>query len=1209
MRVRKIEIDGFKSYAQKQVVDNFDPQFNAITGLNGSGKSNILDAICFVLGITNLSQVRASQLVDLVYKQGQAGVTKATVTITFDNSDREKSPVGYEKYNEIIVRRQIIVNGRNTYTINGTAATNSRVADMFRSVGLNVNNPHFLIMQGRITKVLNMKPAEILAMIEEAAGTRMFEAKKQAAIKTIEKKQWKVEEIKQLLRDDILPGVEKLKKDRNNYLEYQKIGRDIEILERRLIAFDFYNSLSRLEKLSSDIMEIKNRQVELEKLISAAQEDLTQKEQLLANLEEDRKNKDSEEKKQIEDNVKKLSAKMIDAEGRRDAVKEKMKDQSKAVERKQKSIASDKKVLEKKSAELEKLENENGSDEQMGEEAEKAVDDARKKLEAIAKGLTTDESGNAVSLNTQLSVQRTAFSELETTVKKSSMRLKHLESCLPQKRKELASLKSNNSKEEEERKNLQIEVADLKRQLEAIGYNKEAEAELVKQQKSLFAERQQLSNEIEVFESKNQHLRFSYSKPHSNFNCGSVRGLVAKLFTVKDMQYATALEVAAGSCLSYVIVDSARTAKELLEHGQLNRRVTMVPLDKVQGREIDRRKLQRAVALVGKGNVMLAKDLLGYDNELEPVMNYIFGNVLITTSDDYAKQVTFDPQILTRSVSIDGSDFNPAGVLSGGSRGNRTAVLIEIKKVVESTSKIAEIDAQLAVVNDELANFSVLRKNSEELEALYQKRCGMYKAVCHALQYSPMQLLTDEITEMEKELAELQNTISSSTQEMGHMKEKINELEQKKKNEKAFRDREKKLAQKELQEAEKKLAHLKNTFENVKTALLTIREETNSLTKNIEDDEKDLKSMTETLVEYEANFNALEEEVKQTKVEAEKEQQKLQVFLKEMRKQDTEIRKVVETVNSINKQIKEYELNCYSSKKDAEDIEKNKEELEKRVSSFRSHLEHRYKWITDEKRHFGKPGSMYDFTEYSMDSGVKALDEKKKRKEFLENTINAKAMHMLGQAEEQCRQIELKRQQLEKDKEKLFNVISILDEKKRKEILRAHQQVNKDFGNIFSTLLPGTDAKLEPPYGAESALEGLEVKVAFRGKWKESLGELSGGQRSLVALSLVLAMLKFNPAPLYILDEVDAALDLSHTQNIGAMIKAHFKESQFIVVSLKDGMFNHANVLFKTRFADGTSMVTRTENRSSCTNRGLDGKENLNDVEESGAKRRKPSAC
>lgn len=136
--------------------------------------------------------------------------------------------------------------------------------------------------------------------------------------------------------------------------------------------------------------------------------------------------------------------------------------------------------------------------------------------------------------------------------------------------------------------------------------------------------------------------------------------------------------------------------------------------------------------------------------------------------------------------------------------------------------------------------------------------------------------------------------------------------------------------------------------------------------------------------------------------------------------------------------------------------------------------------------------------------------------------------------------------------------------------------MNKDFGSIFSTLLPGAEAKLQPPEN-ETITDGLEVKVGFSGVWKESLGELSGGQRSLVALSLVLAMLLYKPAPLYILDEVDAALDLSHTENIGTMLKRHFKHSQFIVVSLKDGMFNNANVLFTTRFIDGMSTISRTE--------------------------------
>lgn len=170
MHITEIVLDGFKSYAKRTVISGFDPEFNAITGLNGTGKSNILDSICFVLGISNLTQVRAANLNDLIYKQGQAGVTKASVTLVFDNSNASMSPLGYEQLSVITVTRQIAIGGRNKYLINGHNAQLQRVQNLFHSVQLNVNNPHFLIMQGRITKVLNMKPIETLGMIEEAAG-------------------------------------------------------------------------------------------------------------------------------------------------------------------------------------------------------------------------------------------------------------------------------------------------------------------------------------------------------------------------------------------------------------------------------------------------------------------------------------------------------------------------------------------------------------------------------------------------------------------------------------------------------------------------------------------------------------------------------------------------------------------------------------------------------------------------------------------------------------------------------------------------------------------------------------------------------------------------------------------------------------------------------------------------------------------------------
>mmetsp|Transcript_30011 Transcript_30011/g.72920 ORF Transcript_30011/g.72920 Transcript_30011/m.72920 type:complete len:226 (-) Transcript_30011:116-793(-) len=185
-------------------------------------------------------------------------------------------------------------------------------------------------------------------------------------------------------------------------------------------------------------------------------------------------------------------------------------------------------------------------------------------------------------------------------------------------------------------------------------------------------------------------------------------------------------------------------------------------------------------------------------------------------------------------------------------------------------------------------------------------------------------------------------------------------------------------------------------------------------------------------------------------------------------------------------------------------------------------------------------------------------------------------MAMFDKAGNDFEELSKKRDVVHRDKEQIEQTIAELDAMKQDAVRKTWVQVNKHFGSIFSTLLPGAMAKLEPPDGM-SELDGLEIRVAFNGEWKQTLMELSGGQKSLLALSLVLALLLFKPAPMYILDEIDAALDLSHTQNIGHMIKTHFPHSQFIVVSLKEGMFNNANVLFRTRFVDGTSMVARSQ--------------------------------
>lgn len=252
----------------------FDPHFNAITGLNGSGKSNILDSICFVLGITNLSQVRAGNLSELVYKQGQAGVNKAIVTIVFNNEDESCSPVGYEQCKEVTVTRQVLLGGKSKYLINGRNAPAGQVQNLFHSVQLNVNNPHFLIMQGRITKVLNMKPHEILGMVEEAAGTRMYETKRVAALKTIDKKQAKVDELNSVLSEEITPTLERLRGEKQNYLKWSKNRGDIERIERFVVASEFMDAKNALEDDSEGSEDMKDKVVELQQTRTQLEEEI-----------------------------------------------------------------------------------------------------------------------------------------------------------------------------------------------------------------------------------------------------------------------------------------------------------------------------------------------------------------------------------------------------------------------------------------------------------------------------------------------------------------------------------------------------------------------------------------------------------------------------------------------------------------------------------------------------------------------------------------------------------------------------------------------------------------------------------------------------------------------------------------------------------------------------------------------------------------------
>lgn len=287
------------------------------------------------------------------------------------------------------------------------------------------------------------------------------------------------------------------------------------------------------------------------------------------------------------------------------------------------------------------------------------------------------------------------------------------------------------------------------------------------------------------------------------------------------------------------------------------------------------------------------------------------------------------------------------------------------------------------------------------------------------------------------------------------------------------------------------------------------------------------------------------------------------------------------------KQTEEAQHSAKAEAKKAEKEAEKEEKARKEAEEKRNSLREKHTWIPTEERQFGLEGSDYDFSTTSPEEKKEELQKVQKEHESLERRVNKAVVSSWDTADAQYKELSAKRKALANDKEKIESVIGELDEKKEEALRQTWQKVDSDLASIFSLLLPGSSAKLEPEAG-KSFLQGLEIRVQLGDAWKESLSELSGGQRSLLALSFILSLLLFKPAPIYILDEVDAALDPSHTQNIGKMIKEHFPFSQFIIVSLKEGMFSNANALFRTYFVDGTSTVVRekatTQNGSGNNN-------------------------
>lgn len=1158
-------------------VRGFDPSFNAITGLNGSGKSNILDAICFVLGLTNLSSVRASNIQDLIYKRGQAGVTKASVTIVFDNADRERSPVSFENCATITVTRQIAMGGVSKYLINGHKATQQAVQNMFQSVQLNINNPNFLIMQGKITKVLNMKPAEVLSMIEEAAGTRMFEERKERAFRTMAKKDQKVREITALLQEEIKPKLDRLRDEKRAFLEYQKASTELERATRLHKAYEWHTLQRKLaQRTNEGAAQAKARLAAYASDVAAFTRQLGALDDELHKLRGQRDTQlaaDGEQDALVQ-RTKALAHELVEATTQRDFRRTARDEEAAHAADEERALAAAEEALAADTASLAALRDAFAHEKAAHDAVATRAADTDALLQSLLTGLGAEgnDAGHA-GFQGQLARAREREAAALSDIQQAQVRREHLERELRTKEplaQREASASAGLVAELDEARHAAQRAHDAVAALhwDAAHYDTLAQTrtQLEERVAALQTERDALQERLP------SALQFTYVPPGGSFDAARVRGLVARLVTLDAAHraYAPALEAAAGSRLYNVVVDDEQTGSQLLTHGQLKKRVTLIPLRQIQPSVADRRRVEAAKRLA-PNRVDLALELVGCDAQVRKALEYVFGQTLVCKDADTARRVTFDAAVQMKSVTIDGDTYDPAGRLAGGSKGSAgPSVLLRMQELAHCERALAEArdalrthDAEWRTLQDareahtraaEAAELAQHRAELLQTQVDQGRAAALHTEVAQArTALAELAAHTDaaraRADEAAADVRRLEREIEEVHADKGGKIERLRADAQALKASLAEHAAELRPHQTRLRQAELALQQRELDRDAARTRAADAADAAAQAA-------RDLEASEQRVAEVQAAADASEAALAEARVA-------LQAFHEELAQ--------LEQAQAAKRQaLADAELAQQQLQHELERTEEECASLRRAIDA----LEQEHTWIATEHPHFGEAGGAYEFAKHDMASVAQTCARLAEQQSGLRRRVNPRVMNMIDNVEKKESGLQHMLTTVLGDKSKIENTIHELDRYKQDALQATFAQVNAAFGDIFAELLPGNYAKLQPPEGKDIT-HGLEVRVRLGATWKQSLTELSGGQRSLIALSLIMSLLQFKPAPMYILDEIDAALDLSHTQHIGHLFRTRFKGSQFIVVSLKEGLFNNASVVFRARFRDGTSLVER----------------------------------
>ena len=947
-------------------------------------------------------------------------------------------------------------------------------------------------MQGRITKVLNMKPVEILAMIEEAAGTRMFEDRRDKAFKTMAKKDMKLQEISELLRDEIEPKLEKLRTEKRAFLDFQQTQNDLERLTRIVTAHDYVKGQERLKQSASDLEAKKQRQSELETSSARLKSEISHLEEDVQRIkaQRDKELRKGGKAQALEEAVKKHSNELVRLSTVMDLKKTSTGEEQERRAACEKSVAELEATLKEKTTTYEKIK---AKYDAAKDDLERQNQDAESKeelLQTLQTGVASKE-GQENGYQGQLQDARNRATAAVTEQEQSKIKISHLEKRIKEEEPRAKKAKEQNAGLLKDLDGLRSQAQKLEKELGKLGFQPGSEEESYRQESSLQQKIRALRQESDSLKRKVANIDFNYSDPVPNFDRSKVKGLVAQLFTLdkEHTSAGTALEICAGGRLYNVVVDSEVTGTQLLRGGKLRKRVTIIPLNKIAAFKASAQTIATAQK-IAPGKVNLALSLVGYDKEISAAMEYVFGNTLVCADADTAKKVTFDPNVRMRSITLEGDAYDPSGTLSGGSSPKSSGMLVTLQKLNEITRQLAEAEAALRELQAKIAREKSKLDQARQIKQELDLKSHEIKLAEEQIGGNSSSSILQEVENMKQTIAQLKADATDAKKRQAEANADVKRIEKDMKDFDNNKDA-------KLVELQASLDKLRASLAKTAASNKALQKELQSAQLDSEQVSGDLAAAREQLQEIDLAIKAQQEELEglqrqsaalrethdAAQAQLDEERTKLHVY-------DDELRAVEQTTRSKNARLAEEGLEMQKLTHQLDKFQKEQQGVKQRLA----HLEQEHEWIAEAREQFGRTGTPYDFKGHNIGECNATLHNLKERSQGMRKKINPKVMNMIESVEKKEVSLKHMMKTVIRDKRKIEETIVSLDDYKKKALQETWQKVNGDFGQIFNELLPGSFAKLDPPEG-KSISDGLEVKVCLGKVWKQSLTELSGGQR------------------------------------------------------------------------------------------------------------------